>query len=551
MEPNKEFCLWITWRALPLASLFSSDAPAPTTIALLCCSISISPRISAFKRFTNLPNSSLRKLKLKISFTYTFVGPLLLSGEPGSIPGRVTSGFSQVGIVPDDDAGQRVFSEISCFPSPYIPALLHSHLMLPSSTLKISLRAATKSLYSTKPINSSPEGKQHGTYRGGFRYRQLRVRLQVCYPQAAKFQEMFPLARSNPATQYVDVGVAFWSELNRLLIRCARSTDATTGAGANVTGQPQEGARLYDAGVEQRWNARVGAGVPRESSPATGNVRNVFHLRKSGEPRRESGRRAKCASTDDTHSGAKSTGIRWRILCVCGGGVVVEGGIGGAGISNSWHAGEVGWKGWRGWTRVGVRDGGGGEVSQGVGCNGRSGARLSRHRDDLLDCQKTPIPLFAAPTQPPDQIQPGTFHQHLSLRRGATREGFVMFSTSQPASQPPSRGFCMPLVVPARLCVVCLQAERTHSPASRLRLPSPNSLSSCSDGATVVERLARSPPTKANRASQSRPGHRISQWESCRTRPLVGRSSRGSPVSPTHSFRRRSTFTSITLVGSQ
>ncbi|KAJ8894434.1 hypothetical protein PR048_007088 [Dryococelus australis] len=34
-------------------------------------------------------------------------------GEPGSIPGQVTPGFTQVGFVPDDAVGQRVFSEIS------------------------------------------------------------------------------------------------------------------------------------------------------------------------------------------------------------------------------------------------------------------------------------------------------------------------------------------------------------------------------------------------------------------------------------------------------
>ncbi|KAJ8871803.1 hypothetical protein PR048_028143 [Dryococelus australis] len=34
-------------------------------------------------------------------------------GEPGSIPGRVTPGFSQAGIVPDDAAGRQVFSGIS------------------------------------------------------------------------------------------------------------------------------------------------------------------------------------------------------------------------------------------------------------------------------------------------------------------------------------------------------------------------------------------------------------------------------------------------------
>ncbi|KAJ8881296.1 hypothetical protein PR048_017777 [Dryococelus australis] len=40
-------------------------------------------------------------------------------------------------------------------------------------------------------------------------------------------------------------------------------------------------------------------------------------------------------------------------------------------------------------------------------------------------------------------------------------------------------------------------------------------------------------------------------WESCRTMSLVGGFSRGSPVSPALSFRRRFILTSITLIGSQ
>ncbi|KAJ8880610.1 hypothetical protein PR048_017080 [Dryococelus australis] len=58
-------------------------------------------------------------------------------GEPGH------SGFSHVGIVPDDADGRRVFSGISRFTRPFIPALLHTHLISPSLTLKISwFRAA-------------------------------------------------------------------------------------------------------------------------------------------------------------------------------------------------------------------------------------------------------------------------------------------------------------------------------------------------------------------------------------------------------------------------
>ncbi|KAJ8876059.1 hypothetical protein PR048_023967 [Dryococelus australis] len=65
--------------------------------------------------------------------------------------------------------------------------------------------------------------------------------------------------------------------------------------------------------------------------------------------------------------------------------------------------------------------------------------------------------------------------------------------------------------------------------------------------AAVSERLACSPPTKANRVQSpagSLPDSRM--WESCRMVPLVGGFSRGSPA-----FRRCSILTSFTHIGSQ
>ncbi|KAJ8875642.1 hypothetical protein PR048_023538 [Dryococelus australis] len=70
-------------------------------------------------------------------------------------------------------------------------------------------------------------------------------------------------------------------------------------------------------------------------------------------------------------------------------------------------------------------------------------------------------------------------------------------------------------------------------------------------GATVAERLARSSPTNANRFQSPTRSPDFRKWESCRTMPLVGGFSRGSPVSPTPSFRRRSIFTLIALIGPQ
>ncbi|KAJ8880031.1 hypothetical protein PR048_020653, partial [Dryococelus australis] len=71
-------------------------------------------------------------------------------------------------------------------------------------------------------------------------------------------------------------------------------------------------------------------------------------------------------------------------------------------------------------------------------------------------------------------------------------------------------------------------------------------------GATVAERLARSPPTKANRVQSLAGSPDFRKWESSRTMPLVVGFSRGSPpFPPAPSFRCRSIFTSITLICSQ
>ncbi|KAJ8866087.1 hypothetical protein PR048_033611 [Dryococelus australis] len=60
-------------------------------------------------------------------------------GEPGSTPG-----FSHVGIVPDNAAGRRVFSGISRFPRPFIPALPHNHLNHPHQLSRHCLPAIVK-----------------------------------------------------------------------------------------------------------------------------------------------------------------------------------------------------------------------------------------------------------------------------------------------------------------------------------------------------------------------------------------------------------------------
>ncbi|KAJ8893610.1 hypothetical protein PR048_006210 [Dryococelus australis] len=101
-------------------------------------------------------------------------------GEPVSIPGRVTPGFSNVGIVLDDAAGRRVSSGIYRFPLPSIPALktlilrvaqissLHLLLSIDSEILYVtrscptfaSLRIARLSALGSVPETVSPSGAE-------------------------------------------------------------------------------------------------------------------------------------------------------------------------------------------------------------------------------------------------------------------------------------------------------------------------------------------------------------------------------------------------------
>ncbi|KAJ8872305.1 hypothetical protein PR048_025909 [Dryococelus australis] len=80
--------------------------------------------------------------------------PLLHQGEPGSIPGKLTPRFVHVVIVLDDAAGRLVFSGISYFQGPCIPALLHKHLASPSSAFKTSLPRVAQT---SPPLNKHYE----------------------------------------------------------------------------------------------------------------------------------------------------------------------------------------------------------------------------------------------------------------------------------------------------------------------------------------------------------------------------------------------------------
>ncbi|KAJ8879820.1 hypothetical protein PR048_020428 [Dryococelus australis] len=70
-------------------------------------------------------------------------------------------------------------------------------------------------------------------------------------------------------------------------------------------------------------------------------------------------------------------------------------------------------------------------------------------------------------------------------------------------------------------------------------------------GATVAERLARSPPAKANRAQSPAGSTDFRKWESCQAMSLGGGFSRESPTSPAPPIPAPLHIHSITLIGSE
>ncbi|KAJ8880443.1 hypothetical protein PR048_016912 [Dryococelus australis] len=101
-------------------------------------------------------------------------------GNPGSIPVRVT-GFSQVGLVPDDVVGRRVLSGISCSPRPFIPVPLHTHLrhprrlstppiLAPESTSPRELQARRGGITKTRDFRRSTVFRKNISAQARFQY---------------------------------------------------------------------------------------------------------------------------------------------------------------------------------------------------------------------------------------------------------------------------------------------------------------------------------------------------------------------------------------------
>ncbi|KAJ8874252.1 hypothetical protein PR048_025095 [Dryococelus australis] len=105
----------------------------------------------------------------------------------GSLPGRITRGFSHVGIAPDDAAGRQVSPGVSRFPCPSIPALLLTNLISPSSALNTSsLRAAQLSQLNTHGKTADGKISPHlllEPTRSAFNMRMVKLRIskRCCY----------------------------------------------------------------------------------------------------------------------------------------------------------------------------------------------------------------------------------------------------------------------------------------------------------------------------------------------------------------------------------
>ncbi|KAJ8871797.1 hypothetical protein PR048_028137 [Dryococelus australis] len=171
------------------------------------------------------------------------------------------------------------------------------------------------------------------------------------------------------------------------------------------------------------------------------------------------------------------------------------------------------------------------------------------------------------PPPPPIQPNPSSFVKLLSSRTsGCNRanEGRCLHFMNSEKIEALTSAFCRELDHPSR----ALRSQQTNfrsvprqaGPLNELSalFPPKNNLAvfhlwRMIKYSSLMLYLKRScsPPTKVNRVQSSARSQDSRKWESCRTTPMVGAFSRGSPVSPAPSFRLRFILNSITLIGSQ
>ncbi|KAJ8877283.1 hypothetical protein PR048_021737 [Dryococelus australis] len=117
--------------------------------------------------------------------------------NPGLISGGVSPGFSQVGIVPGDAVGWRVFSGISRFPPPFHYGAAPHSLQSPASALKTSLLRAAQISSLTRPFwNRRPRKLVCAYLRETVRHR-----LEVLFKPATEVAGAFTRRRERKTTE--------------------------------------------------------------------------------------------------------------------------------------------------------------------------------------------------------------------------------------------------------------------------------------------------------------------------------------------------------------
>ncbi|KAJ8871529.1 hypothetical protein PR048_027851 [Dryococelus australis] len=522
-------------------------------------------------------------------------------GEPGLIPSEIVPGFPHGKIVEDDVADRRVFSGYSRFPRPFIPTLLHTHLVSPSSALRTSsLRAPQISpLHEGCTLMNSARGKKARSFRRG--------RLEALTESEPVDLRM----KAPPASLNVCPVLSCWKEG----VCSERSRDCPSSAFGQ--GLDLEGSFTSPRGkCVGFWGLLDGEGVHGAYFPVPWTVNRPIST--------DLALRASRADRITSCRSASSTGtMRGGI---CGQGLVVRNRSQHNALSfsvtqpPSWiwvtlthdidlalmlsyyavvrrqQCSPIGL------TRPEPRPQ---PYRTSLGRIGSPGeARQARPKPiaQLVDgCRgMAPNPECSAPSSNVSNAVKGTmlfenFSACLELisrqlhNRSYLPRGAISLSLSKRAKRIRHEGVLTKdkwkkrSEAKRQSSAVVFAASNTlrrneekkkgglreidSAPLGRGLVmvadspPQPHRggggagggvfLYSRLKGAMVAERLARSPPTKANRFQYSVGSPDFRKGKSCRTMPLVSGSSRRSPVFLTPSFQRRSIFTSITLVGSQ
>ncbi|KAJ8898134.1 hypothetical protein PR048_003494 [Dryococelus australis] len=469
------------------------------------------------------------------------------AGSLASIPGGVAPGFSHVGIVLDNAAaGKRVFSGISRFPPPHpsIPALLRSLIVSPSSAIKTSLLRATQ--ISTLPLLQPP--LFHTVFGTTWR----------------------TLAQSSPSTMTEDNQCIFDIRIfvQKTVESSLQAIELATFSGLYLLGVSDE-FTFYDkpprnsagtaGGPSGAFREPVGVGsgpAPRGTLPLKNNGVRLLSRRL---------RRSLSAGVERSLLPAVNTSGRGTSLCPvikqasparCTGILLLAAGTTGVCSLPSVFC-----------VPATLEQSGRHTLLSPFRCNfdmcigdERVSVGYMRRRRKLV------YPIFNVRSTI-EEISDGI--GYLSYGRYCPQQGITARNNEVfGADKDEMRGEWSSAGMKGR--------GKQEFPNKKTRRPTvysrtiPNcenpgvnrpgtvggNLMNCLKvelkvGAAVAERLARSPPTKANRAQSTAGLPNFRMWGSCRTMPLVGGYSRGSPVSPAPSFRRCSVLASITLIGSE